>query len=274
MAEITKIYSENDIFQNIEKLKRSREKRNKMGVFFFEGVRNINNAIKFQWNIDSFIYSEEKNLSDWAESILKNSTAKNHYELPPALLENLSSKEETSELLALAEIPNDDLDRIKCGDNMLVIVFDRPGSPGNLGTIIRSCDAFSASGLVITGHAVDVYDSETVSASTGSLFSVPVVRLPSQKELTPWIEKMKKKFPNLQIIATDEKGSEEIYNHDFAKPTILLIGNETWGLSAAYKELSEVMVKIPISGSASSLNVASAMSVVLYEINRQRKTQG
>ncbi len=270
MSKTVKIYSENDVFQNIETLKRNREKRNKLREFFVEGVRNINNAISFGWQINSFIYSPEKNLSSWAQDILQNSKAKHHYELPLNLMEKLSGKEETSELVATVAIAKDDLSRIKTGKNFLTVVFDRPASPGNLGTLIRSCDALGANGLVVTGHAVDIYDPETLSATTGSLFSLPTVRLPSHKELLPWIKQLRKQYKDLQIAATDEKGSMLIQECDFTKPTILLVGNETWGLSAAYKELCDVMVKIPMHGSASSLNVSNATSIVLYEISRQR----
>jgi 23S rRNA (uridine2479-2'-O)-methyltransferase len=270
MPKVVPIHSENDIFQNIETLRRNREKRNKLNEFFFEGVRNINNAVSYGWKINSFMYSPERKLSRWAEDILANSAANHHYELPLKLMEKLSDKEETSELLATAEIPDDDLKRIQRGKNFLVVVFDRPASPGNLGTIIRSCDALGANGLVITGHAVDLYDPETIRATTGSLFSLPAVRLASQKELIPWLEEIKNELGDLQIVGTDEKAERSISEQDFTKPTVLLVGNETKGLSAAYKEICDVMAKIPIRGSASSLNVAVAASIVLYEINRQR----
>ncbi len=270
MSIIKKIYSENDVYQTIEALSHNREKRNKLNGFLFEGVRNINNAIKYGWKINSFIYSKDKKLSDWARDILKNSKAKNHYELPFNLLKKLSFKEETSELLSIAEMPVDDFKRIKTKTNLMVIVFDRPVSPGNLGTLIRSADAFGVDGLVVTGHAVDVYEPETIRAATGSLFSLPVVRKPSHKELIPWLTELKNKFDDLQIIGTDEKGSVRLDEHNFVKPTILLVGNETWGLSSSYKELCDAMIKIPMKGSASSLNVSCASSIVLYEIYRQR----
>ncbi|MBO0782010.1 MAG: 23S rRNA (guanosine(2251)-2'-O)-methyltransferase RlmB, partial [Ktedonobacteraceae bacterium] len=64
---------------------------------------------------------------------------------------------------------------------------------------------------------------------------------------------------------------QAIEQHDFTGPTMLVVGNETWGMSAAYRELCDTMVKIPISGSASSLNVACATSILLYEVDRQRR---
>jgi TrmH family RNA methyltransferase len=117
---------------------------------------------------------------------------------------------------------------------------------------------------------VDLYDPETLSATTGSLFSVPVVRLPSQNELLPWLENVRKKFADLKIVGTDELGEKGIADFDFRQPVVLLVGNETSGLSVAYKSLCDTLVKIPMHGSASSLNVACASSIVLYEIGRQR----
>ena len=266
---IIKIGKANAQFQLLNALKTNREKRNKAG-FIFEGVRNINNAIKYAWPIKAFFYSSEKGLSDWAKSILVSSQAETHYDLSAELLEELSDKEEASELLALSAMPADDLNKIKTGDNLLIIVFDRPASPGNLGTMIRSGDALGVDGLIITGHAVDVYDPEVIRATTGSLFLLPIVRLPSQKELEPWIDRMRDKYPDLQIVGADESGDETIYEHDFKNPTILLAGNEKLGLSAGYKELADSMVKIPMQGSASSLNVAVATSIIISEIKRQR----
>lgn len=264
-----KITKENATFQILNALKSNREKRNKEG-FIFEGVRSINNAIKYNWQIKAFLFSTEKGLSNWAKDVLKNTKVKTYHDLSLELLAQLSDKEEPSELLALAEIPKDDLAKIHIKDDLLVLVFDRPSSLGNLGTIIRSCDVLGVDGLIITGHATDIYDPETVRATTGSLFSLPIVRLPSQKELEPWIEEVKEKYPELKIIGTDEKGTHTIYEHDFKKPTILLVGNEKLGLSTGYKELADDLVKIPITGSASSLNVAVATSIIIAETKRQR----
>jgi TrmH family RNA methyltransferase len=266
---VIRIEKENAQFQLLNALKTNREKRNREG-FIFEGVRNINNAVKYNWPIKAFFYSSQKGLSGWAKGILNNSSAETHYDLSAELLKKLSNKEETSELLGLAEIPGDDLHKIKANTNLLVVVFDRPANPGNLGTIIRSCDSFGVDGLIITGHATDVYDSETISATTGSLFSLPIVRLESQKELGSWLNKIRIEYPNLQIVGTDEKADSTIYDYDFKKPTILLVGNEKWGLSAGYKEIVDAMVSIPMEGSASSLNVAVATSIIISEVKRQR----
>jgi TrmH family RNA methyltransferase len=168
-------------------------------------------------------------------------------------------------------MPDDDLTRIPIRQNMLVVLFDRPASPGNLGTLIRSCDALGVDGLVITGHAADLYDPETISATTGSFFAVPSVRLPSQHELLPWFETIRQAIGPFQLVGSSAKAEIDIAAHDWTPPTILAIGNETWGLSTSYKALCDALVRIPIGGSATSLNVACAASIMLYEIDRQRR---
>lgn len=251
-------------------LRRNRQKRQHFRELFVEGVRPINLALAHGWTINAFLYAPESGLSDWATGILRQSPAATHFELPPGLMRKLSEKTDTSELIALVAMPEDDLARIPVRHDLLVVVADRPQNPGNLGTLIRSCDALGVDGVVISGHAVDLYDQETIRASTGSLFAIPVVRLPSPGTLLSWIDGAAATVGTVQIVGSDEKAATRVWDHDFTAPTVLLVGNETWGLSAGYRDLCTAMVRIPIGGAASSLNVANAASIVLYEIARQR----
>ncbi len=271
---VIRITTRNSEFQIIETLRRNRVKRNQTGEFFVEGVRAINLAEQNGWQIDALVYTREKRLSDWAEGIIARAGAKKLYELTPALMDELSQKEEPSELIALVAIPADDLSRIPIRENPLIVVLDRPILPGNIGTIIRSCDALRVNGLIITGHSADLYDPETIRATTGSFFALPSVRLPSHKELFAWVQQLKERSPQLTVVGTSAKATLPIHEHDFTRPTLLLAGNETHGLSEAYKAQCDVMVTIPISGTASSLNLASATSIMLYEIDRQRRMKG
>ena len=267
---IIRVYSENNLFQYMDTLRRRREKRQHEGVFFLEGVRPINQALAHGWRVVTFAYAPERGLSSWAREILAQSRAETHVELPAALLAKLSSKSEPSELLALLAMPADDLDRLALAPDLLVVICDRPASPGNLGSIIRSCDALGAHGVIITGHSVDLYDPETISASVGSLFTLPVVRLPSPRALAPWMERVRERLGALTMVGCDEAGKTRLWEQDFRGPTLLVMGNEKWGMSAAYREQCDVITRIPMAGSASSLNVASATSIFLYEIARQR----
>lgn len=270
-SKIVRVYSENASFQHFETLRRNREKRHRHREFVLEGVRQINLALEYGWGIKGWLYCPERRLSSWATGLLERDDAATRYELSSQLLEKLSGKAESSELLALVAIPPDDLERIPLRPDLLILVFDRPANPGNLGTTIRSADALGAHGLVITGHAVDLYDPETVSASVGSLFALPVVRLASARELEPWFAHLHDELGPVQIIGTSAKADHPLTEQDWRRPTVLVIGNETSGLSAHYRERCDAIVNIPQTGAATSLNVACAATVLLYEIQRQRR---
>ncbi len=267
-----KIITENNEFQHIEVLKRNREKRSKYKEFFIEGVKSINYAIQYNWNIKTYVYSREKPLSKWAENVLSNSKAELHLELPLNLMKKLSDKdEELSEILAVISMPENDVSRIKIKDDMLVVVFDRPSSHGNLGTLIRSCEALKVDGIIITGHAIDLYDPKTIRSSMGTFFSVPTIRLQSHNDLLLWFDHIKSSMKNFKVIGSTSKADKSVIDADLINPMALLIGNETNGLSNNYKAICDLLIKIPMGGNITSFNVACAASIILYEIGRQRK---
>lgn len=266
-----KIFTENNDFQYIETLRRNRTKRFRAREFFVEGVRAVNQAIQYHWQITALIYSRDRELSHWAEDVLAATPVQRHYSLPQHLMDRISQKEDTSEIIALVQMPEENLDRIPIQQNALIVVLDRPSSPGNLGTIIRSSDALGVHGIVMTGHAADLYDPETIRATTGSFFAVPVIPLTSYQDLIPWVNRLRNELPDLQLVGTSAKSSLPINEVNFRQPTMVFIGNETAGLSENNRSLCDRMVTIPMGGSASSMNVACATSIILYEISRQRQ---
>lgn len=242
-------------FQQLEALLTNRTKRHRAGEFLVQGVRPITQALAHDWPVSQLLVAADRQLSTWASEVA-GSLASQAVEVAPDLLAELAQQDDPPELVLVARIPDDDLGRIS-GD--LVVVLDRISSPGNLGTVIRSADAFGASGVVVTGHAADPYDPQAVRATTGSLFAVPVVRLPA-----PQVPQ------GLQAVGLDESGTTDLHEVDLSRPTALVVGNEKSGLSQAWKDRCDVLARIPMGGSASSLNAASAATVALYEASRQR----
>lgn len=271
MPKLIKLNKKNNDFQHIEVIKRNRYKRHKYQKIFIEGVRNINNAIKYDWRIESFIYPENKKLSKWATDIISNSKADFHYSLTNELITDLSDKEDVSEIMAIAKTKSYDFNKIELKDDLLVAIFDRPSNPGNLGTIIRSCDSFKVDALIITGHSVDLFDPATIKSSVGSFFNLPIFVLESHESIKPLFDLLKSKNISAQIVGTTARTDKLIEDVDFTKATFFVIGNETSGMSHSYKNLCDTSIKIPIYGNATSLNVACATSIILYEIDRQRR---
>lgn len=264
------LHRDNAEFQQLEALGRNRHKRRKTGLCLVEGVRSINALLRYGWRVQTLYFIRP--LSKWAQSVLTRANAEVHCRLSPELMARLSRKRKPSELIATVHIPPDDVQRLPITKDLLVVVVDRSANPGNLGTLLRSADALGAHGLILTGHAVDLYDPEVIAASAGSLFALPSVRLPSHREVATWLEGLRPQLPNVQVVGSSAQATQGLSETDFRRPTVLLVGNETKGLSYAYSEMCDALVSIPMSPErfASSFNVACAATVMLYEMARQR----
>ena len=279
---IEKISKNNASYQKFEVLLTNKNKRYKYNEFMVEGVRNINEAINNNWKINSFIYSYEKKLSKWAFDILHNIKTDINYELSERLMTELSGKENTSELIAIIKMKNNidmeiEVERKierdkKFSENPVIALFDRPSNKGNLGTILRSCDAFGVEKLIITGHSVDIYEPDVIGASMGSFFKIPFMRFSDNADIDNYITGLKQTYPLLKVIGTTAHDKTNIYEIDMTTPVLFLIGNEADGLNKHYLEISDFLATIPMSeqSSASSFNVSCAATVIFYEAFRQR----
>lgn len=260
------VASRNARFQQWEALLGNRNKRQRLGRFLVQGVRPINQALQHGWHVHALLHAGDAT-SRWAEELLGSGVADEQVQLAPELLRALSQKDDVAvELIAVVGMPLDDLGRIDIGPAGVVVVLDRPVSPGNIGSLLRSCDALGASGVIITGHAADLYDPKAVRASRGSLFAVPAVRVPSPPDVLEWL----RAHPEIMVVGTSEDADTTLWAHEFSGPTALVVGNETNGMSSFWSASCDRTVGIPMVGSASSFNAAVAASITLYEILRQR----
>lgn len=272
MREIN-ITNKNNDYQRFEVLKTNRNKRYRYNEFLVEGVRSLNEAVSNGWNIRSLIY-DKNNLSGWAKDMIAKVKTETNYNLTPALLRELSNKEDTSELMAVIRMRDNQLDSIPLSDNPFIVLFDRPSNKGNLGTMIRSCDAMGADMLIITGHAVDLYEPDVVVAAMGSFFNLPVVRIEDNQKLYQYIESLKVRYPGFRVVGTTAHKENPVYHIDLSGPLLLMMGNETMGLNKTFKEHCDILCTIPMSerSYASSFNVSCAGAILMYEIVRQRET--
>jgi 23S rRNA (uridine2479-2'-O)-methyltransferase len=257
-----RITTRNARFQQWESLLHNRTKRHRLGELVVQGVRPISLAIEHGWTVRALVSDGRPRMSSWAAGVW-GSTDAERVVMAPELVAELSEKDEPAELLAIVGMPADDLSRLD--PSGVTVVFDRPTQPGNIGTLARSADAFGAAGLVVTGHAADPYDPRAVRASTGSLFALTVVRAPSHREVLDWARPA-----GVRVVGTDETGTLDLRDADLTGPLVVVVGNETAGMTAAWRESCDTLVSIPMAGSASSLNAAVAGSIVLDEAARQR----
>ncbi|MFD7546585.1 TrmH family RNA methyltransferase [Streptomyces sp. NPDC059578] len=267
-----RVTTRNARFQQWQALLGNRTKRQRAGEFLVQGVRPLTLALDHDWPLREVLYAGDRSPSRWARDFLDRVPAEtSRIAVASELLHELGGKEDTvPELLGVAAMPEDRLDRMSPGPDFLGVAFDRPITPGNIGTLVRSADAFGAHGVVVSGHAADIYDPKSLRASTGSLFAVPVVRVPSPQSVADWATGLRARGVPLRIVGTDERGTAGLTQTDLTGPVLVVIGNETSGMSGAWRELCDETVSIPIGGAASSLNAAAAATVLLYETARQR----
>jgi TrmH family RNA methyltransferase len=261
------IRSANDEFQLMASLLTNRKQRRRQRRFVVQGVKPIQVALERGWHFDSILTPLGRELSRWARETISRSRAARHVEIDSGLFAQLSEKGDPVELVAILGLPDSELQRIAVAAGGLVVVCDRPGSPGNLGSIVRSANAFGADGVVVTGHAVDIYDPQTIRASVGAVLATRCAHEGSPREYVTWLRSAR---PEATVIGTTARRGTRLERVDLARPVALVFGNETDGLSNAWFELCDELATIPIRGVASSLNLAAAASIFLNEARRQR----
>ncbi|VAW12492.1 hypothetical protein MNBD_BACTEROID05-916 [hydrothermal vent metagenome] len=147
----------------------------------------------------------------------------------------------------------------------LLLVLESIEKPGNLGTIIRSCDAAGVDAVICCDQKTEIYNQHVVRSSIGSLFSVSVVSA-DKKETIAYLQKNK-----IQILPTSAH-AQKVYNTvDLKRASAIVIGSEHKGVSKEFIENASEFIKIPMRGVSSSLNAAMSASILCFEADRQRR---
>lgn len=245
--------SQNKIIKQINGLKLKKE-RDKTGLFIAEGtrlVKDIGSAVKY------IIISE-----DYKEDISEFDTV---YCVSRALFDKISDTVNPQGILAVCEIKNYNIDNAFKKENPFLIILEDISDPGNMGTVIRTCDAGGVDGIILTKGCVDIYNPKVVRSTMGSLFHLPIYRNQS-------IDGVLKKCSqhNIITISAHLKGNYAPYDVDMTKGCAILIGNEARGLKNSTAEQTSTLVKIPMPGKAESMNAAVAAAILIYEGVRQR----
>jgi TrmH family RNA methyltransferase len=188
-------------------------------------------------------------------------------ELPPDVFSSAVSTESPQPIAALAEAPEFSLETILSNRNPIILVSAGLQDPGNLGTIIRSAEAFGAAGLIALPGTVSIWNPKTLRASAGSAFRLPVVQA-KEDELFSLLRARR-----IRSVSTTVKSGIPAQQLDFLQPSALFIGNEGSGLPDKILRACDTHVTIPCPGQVESLNAAVAASILLYEASRQRQAR-
>jgi TrmH family RNA methyltransferase len=262
VKEITSL--SNPIIKDIKALTNKKD-REESGTFLAEGLKLVIDALELGWTIRTLIYAKAAKGKPLVEQVASRTVAHGGLvlEVSEKVLSSVTRRDNPQMVVGVFEQRWKRLNDLAPAKNDTFVALDRVRDPGNLGTIIRTADAAGASAVLLIGDCTDPFSLETVRATMGSVFAVPVIKA-SPEEFLAW-----QKRAGVQVVATHLAGAVDYRTVDYRqKPTVLLMGNEQSGLPENLAGSADRTVRIPQQGRADSLNLAVATAVMLFEARR------
>lgn len=236
-------------------------------LLFLEGFRLIEDALRSPIRIEALLVSHRLESEPRARELMaRASAAGTRCEIVrDEILHSVSDVETPPGIIALAGRPKWSVADVLEASLPLVLILEGIRDPGNMGTMLRSAEAFGATGLVVLKGTTDPFAPKVIRASMGS-----AMRLPLIEKITLTDAVMLVRQAGLTLLAASAHASRLLTEENLARPLALLIGNEATGLSEAALRAADAAVRIPLVGPVESLNAASAATIFLYEAARQR----
>ncbi|WP_150525238.1 TrmH family RNA methyltransferase [Roseibium sediminis] len=254
----------NPIVKEIKGLIAQRKHRTQAGLFVAEGLKLATDALEAGWDIRYLAIGPDARDNPIAQQAAASAKARGALilEVNTAILSAMTRKDNPQMVVGVYEQRTQSLASIRPEEATTWVALDRVRDPGNLGTIIRTADAVGASGVILVGDCTDPFAVETVRATMGSLFHVPLVKTTREAFLD-----FAAKWPG-SVVGTHLEGSVDYRKAEYGEPVLLLMGNEQQGLDAPMTSACNTLIRIPQVGQADSLNLAVATGITLYEIRR------
>jgi len=238
---------------------RQRKARSESGLFLVEGIHHVGEAIQAKWDVDSILYASDLLTSAFAKDLLQEASrfSLRLQAVSAPVMESLADKDNPQGILAIVHQRQTQFDGLKNIQRAVALVT--PQDPGNVGTILRTLDAVGADALFLLDGGVEPYHPTAVRASMGTLFWIPIV----QSTFDNFLEWSR---PNhFQLIGTSAHADMDYHTLFPESSWVLVLGNEQKGLAESQIAACDVMVSLPMRGRVSSLNLAVAAGVLLYQ---------
>lgn len=254
----------NPIIKDIKNLTQKKG-REESGTFMAEGLKLVIDALELGWTIRTLVYAKAAKGKPLVEQAAVKTVASGGLvlEVSEKVISSITRRDNPQMVVGIFDQKWKPLRDIRPAAGETYVALDRVRDPGNLGTIIRTADAAGASGVILVGDCTDPFSLETVRATMGSVFAMPVARA-SVDEFLSW-----RKTAGVSVVATHLAGSVDYRTIDYKKrPVVLLMGNEQSGLPPELASQADQLARIPQQGRADSLNLAIASAVMLFEARR------
>jgi RNA methyltransferase, TrmH family len=239
--------------------------RDEQRAFMAEGLKLVIDALELGWSIRTMVFAKSALGNAAVEKAAARAVASGALvmEVNEKVLSAITRRDNPQMVVGVFAQRYTALKDVRPSGSDVWVALDRVRDPGNLGTVIRTIDAVGAKGLILVGDTTDPFSLETVRATMGSIFAVPIARA-GAAEFLAW----RKGFAGL-VAGTHLKGAVDYRTPDYAgRPVLLLMGNEQQGLPDELAAACDRLLHIPQAGRADSLNLAVATGVMLYEVRR------
>jgi TrmH family RNA methyltransferase len=254
-----------------EKVKRlvrlkDRKGRDEEKTAIIEGYRAISRALDAGLDLKELYFCPSLFLGENENKLIAISKDRNAeiFETTEEVFAKFAYRDRPEGLVATIQIREHKLSDIKICDNGTYLIVEGIEKPGNLGSILRSADASGVSAVIICEKRTDIYNPNVITASTGTIFSVPLAE-DSKENVFNWL-----KQNGIRIVATTPHTRKIYSDENFTGANAILVGSEQCGLSSYWIEKADTHIRIPMLGKADSLNVAVSATLILYELARQK----
>jgi TrmH family RNA methyltransferase len=245
---------------------RQRKFRETEKAFLVEGIAHVRQAVDHRAPIESLLVAPELLTSEGAWEVIERERKAGTATLflGREAFEGIVVRDHPSGLAAIMRMEDRPLTGMVATDDAVFVAVLEVGNPGNLGSIIRTVDAVGGAGVVIVGDSTDVYHPQSVKASMGTIFTVPFHRAGDVDELFAWCL-----MEQVDVVTTSVRAEKLLWQEELDTPCLFLFGSETQGLPPEVLRRGSTSVRLPMEGSASSLNLSVAVGVMLYEMRRR-----
>jgi TrmH family RNA methyltransferase len=254
------------IFKELLKLKTPKGRKTQKR-FLIEGMRLCEEMANSNWEAESVLFTSSFQNSPSGKKLLQKFERRNVKTIPvkPEEIKKLSDTVTPQGIIAVVKIKKFSLNELWSESSNIILALDAIRDPGNVGTLIRTADAFGTGGVILSSDTVELYNPKVVRSTMGSIFHLPIF---DEVDLEKTIPQLKRQ--NFKIYGTDVREGKDLEELNCSGKICLLIGNEAEGLNNNLLDLSDEIIRIPIFGKAESLNASVAGGILLYEITKRK----
>ncbi len=251
-------------------LQQKSSERRRTGCFIVEGQREISHCVEAGFELTTLFVCPELVKGQGAETpfdliSVVHSPAPAVYEVSPVVYDKMAYRGSTEGMLAIVKERHLQLTDLFMGRSPLFIVLESVEKPGNLGAVLRSADAAAATAVIVCDPLTDLYNPNLIRSSIGAIFTVPCVACTSEACIAFL------RHNGIQILTAQLQDSQQYYDTDMCKPTAIVMGTESTGLTTQWRQAATSHIRIPMLGRLDSLNVSVSAAILLFEAVRQRQ---